>query len=194
MLLEVAVLDVRAGEGARFEQAFRRAEPLIASAAGYQRHELRRCLEVPDRYLLLVSWASLEDHTRGFRGSATYQEWKALLHPFYDPFPSVEHYAPLGSSEPVTVVVRIRAKEGREAEVRRELLALLAPTRAERGCLAYEMHEMPDEPTLFLFHETWASDADLDRHLMETHVQSWIAKADALLAEPMQLSRWRKLG
>lgn len=194
MLLEVAVLDVRAGEGARFEQAFRRAEPLIASAAGYQRHELRRCLEVPDRYLLLVSWASLEDHTRGFRGSAAYQEWKALLHPFYDPFPSVEHYAPLGSSEPVTVVVRIRAKEGREAEVRRELLALLAPTRAERGCLAYDMHEMPDEPTLFLFHETWASDADLDRHLMETHVQSWIAKADALLAEPMQLSRWRKLG
>jgi quinol monooxygenase YgiN len=97
-------------------------------------------------------------------------------------------------AEPVTVVVRIRAKEGREAEVRRELLALLAPTRAERGCLGYDMHEMPDEPTLFLFHETWASDADLDRHLMEEHVQSWIAKADALLAEPMQLSRWRKLG
>jgi quinol monooxygenase YgiN len=97
-------------------------------------------------------------------------------------------------AEAVTVVVRIRAKEGRETEVRRELLALLAPTRAERGCLGYDMHEMPDEPTLFLFHETWASDADLDRHLMEEHVQSWIAKADALLAEPMQLSRWRKLG
>jgi len=96
-------------------------------------------------------------------------------------------------SEPVTVVVRIRAKEGREAEVRRELLALLAPTRAERGCLNYDMHEMPDEPTLFLFHETWACDADLDRHLMEPHVQSWVAKTDALLAEPMQLSRWRKL-
>jgi len=95
MILEVAVLDVRAGEGARFEQAFRRAEPLIASAAGYQRHELRRCLEVPDRYLLLVWWASLEDHTRGFRGSAAYQEWKALLHHFYEPFPVVEHYARL---------------------------------------------------------------------------------------------------
>jgi heme-degrading monooxygenase HmoA len=89
------VLDVRAGEAARFEQAFARAEPLIASAAGYQRHELRRCLEVPERYLLLVWWASLEDHTRGFRGSPAYQEWKALLHHFYDPFPVVEHYAPL---------------------------------------------------------------------------------------------------
>jgi quinol monooxygenase YgiN len=192
MILEVAVLDVRAGEGARFEQAFQRAEPLIKSAAGYQRHELRRCLEAPDRYLLLVSWASLEDHTRGFRGSAAYQEWKALLHHFYEPFPVVEHYAPLVSDDPVSVVVRIRAREGREAEVRRELLELLAPTRAERGCLGYDMHEMPEEPTLFLFHETWASEADLDRHLMEPHVQSWIAKADALLAEPMQLSRWRK--
>jgi quinol monooxygenase YgiN len=97
-------------------------------------------------------------------------------------------------SDPVTVVVRIRAKEGCEGEVRRELLALLAPTRVERGCLSYDMHEMPDEPTLFLFHETWESERDLDRHLMEPHVQSWITKADALLAEPMQLSRWRKIG
>jgi quinol monooxygenase YgiN len=97
-------------------------------------------------------------------------------------------------SELVTVVVRIRAKEGHEVEVRRELLALVAPTRAERGCLNYDLHEMLDEPTLVLFHETWLSDADLDRHLMELHLQSWIAKNDALLVEPMQLSRWRKLG
>ena len=89
------MLDVRPGESVRFEQAFARAEPLIASAAGYQRHELRRCVEVPDRYLLLVWWASLEDHTRRFRGSVAYQEWKALLHHFYEPFPVVEHYAPL---------------------------------------------------------------------------------------------------
>ena len=96
--------------------------------------------------------------------------------------------------EPVTVVVRIRAKSGCEDEVRSELQALLAPTRSERGCLNFDMHEMPDEPTLFLFHETWQSEADLDRHLMEPHVQAWVAKADRLLAEPMQLSRWRKLG
>jgi heme-degrading monooxygenase HmoA len=93
----VAVLDVRAGESGRFAQAFRQAEPLIAAAAGYQRHELRRCVERPDRFLLLVWWASLEDHTHGFRGSPAYQEWKALLHPFYEPFPVVEHYAPLGA-------------------------------------------------------------------------------------------------
>jgi heme-degrading monooxygenase HmoA len=90
------VLDVRAGEFERFEQAFRRAEPLIGASAGYQRHELRRCLEKPGRYLLLVWWDSLEAHTKGFRGSPAYQEWKALLHHFYDPFPVVEHYAALG--------------------------------------------------------------------------------------------------
>jgi quinol monooxygenase YgiN len=96
-------------------------------------------------------------------------------------------------NEPVTVVVRIRAKEGCEAEVRGELLALLGPARAERGCLNYDLHEMPDEPTLFLFHETWVSEADLDRHLMEPYVQGWIEKSGRLLAEPIQLSRWRKL-
>jgi quinol monooxygenase YgiN len=90
--------------------------------------------------------------------------------------------------------VRIRAKEGREAEVRKEVLALLAPTRGERGCLHSDLHEMPDEPTLFLFHEAWQSDTDFERHLMAPHFERWLAQAEGLLAEPMQLSRWRKLG
>ena len=101
-VLEVAVLDVRATQGAAFEQAFAKAQAIIASMPGYQRHELRRCLERADRYLLLVWWDSLAAHTEGFRGSPAYAEWKALLHGFYDPFPSVEHYAPLfeGSCAP----------------------------------------------------------------------------------------------
>ena len=94
-VLEVAVLDVRATQGATFEQAFAKAQAIIASMPGYQRHELRRCVERADRYLLLVWWDTLEAHTEGFRGSAQYQEWKRLLHHFYDPFPVVEHYAPL---------------------------------------------------------------------------------------------------
>jgi heme-degrading monooxygenase HmoA len=92
-VLEVAILDVRAAEGAAFEAAFAKAQRIIASMPGYQRHELRRCLERADRYLLLVWWDTLEAHTVGFRGSPQYQEWKALLHHFYDPFPVVEHYA-----------------------------------------------------------------------------------------------------
>jgi len=94
-ILEVAVLDVRPTRGAAFEQAFAKAQAIIASMPGYQRHELRRCMERADRYLLLVWWDTLEDHTEGFRGSPQYQEWKRLLHHFYDPFPTVEHYAVL---------------------------------------------------------------------------------------------------
>ena len=69
-----------------------RSERIIAASPGYLSHELRRCLEKPSRYLLLVRWRTLEDHTEGFRKSSPYQEWKRLLHHFYDPFPTVEHY------------------------------------------------------------------------------------------------------
>ena len=94
-ILEVAILSVRPGEGAAFEAAFRQAAPIIAASPGYRSHDLRRCLEVADRYVLLVWWRSLEDHTVGFRGSPAYPAWKQLLHPFYEPFPTVEHYVRL---------------------------------------------------------------------------------------------------
>jgi heme-degrading monooxygenase HmoA len=92
MLLEVAILNVRRGQGAAFEAAFLEAQRILSAAPGYRRHELRRCVETPDRYLLLVWWDSLASHTEGFRGSPAYGRWRALLHPFYDPFPEVEHY------------------------------------------------------------------------------------------------------
>jgi heme-degrading monooxygenase HmoA len=94
MILEAARLDVIPGREAEFERAFAQASPLIASTRGYLGHSLRRCLECPSRYLLLVRWNTLEDHTQGFRASPQYQEWKRLLHPFYEPFPTVEHFAP----------------------------------------------------------------------------------------------------
>ena len=93
MILEVAILNVRPGQEAAFEQAFALASPLIAAMHGYIWHELQHCLEVNNRYLLLVQWQTVEDHTIGFRTSSEYQEWKRLLHHFYDPFPTVEHYA-----------------------------------------------------------------------------------------------------
>jgi heme-degrading monooxygenase HmoA len=92
MVLEVAILDVKNGQNAAFEEAFQQAAPLIASIPGYVSHELQKCLEQPQRYILLVQWQTLEAHTIGFRQSAQYQEWKRLLHHFYDPFPTVEHY------------------------------------------------------------------------------------------------------
>jgi heme-degrading monooxygenase HmoA len=92
VILESAHLDVRPGQEDRFEAAFREAMHIIASMPGFVSLELQRCLEVRSRYLLLVRWHTLEDHTVGFRTSSQYQQWKALLHHFYDPFPTVEHY------------------------------------------------------------------------------------------------------
>lgn len=93
MILEVAILNIIPGREADFESAFRQASPIIASMTGYISHQLQHCIEAPNRYLLLVHWETLEAHTVGFRGSERYQEWKRLLHHFYDPFPTVEHYA-----------------------------------------------------------------------------------------------------
>ena len=92
MILESAILNVRPGMSSQFEAAFAQASSIIAANSGYIAHELHRCLETADQYLLLVWWERLEDHTVGFRGSPQYQEWKRLLHHFYDPFPTVEHY------------------------------------------------------------------------------------------------------
>ncbi len=92
MVLELAILDVVPGQVREFEAAFESAERILASMPGYLDHSLKRCIERSSRYLLLVEWERLEDHTEGFRRSAGYQEWKTLLHRFYDPFPEVEHY------------------------------------------------------------------------------------------------------
>jgi len=95
MILEVAILNVKEGETAAFEAAFAQAQTIISRMAGYMAHELQKCIETPNQYILLVRWQSLEDHTIGFRQSPAYQRWKALLHHFYDPFPTVEHYEPV---------------------------------------------------------------------------------------------------
>jgi heme-degrading monooxygenase HmoA len=92
MILESALLDVKPGAEAAFEAAIRQARPLIAATPGFRSIAIRRCLETPNRYLLLVEWEKLEDHTVGFRQSARYEKWRALLHHFYDPFPRVEHF------------------------------------------------------------------------------------------------------
>ena len=95
MILEIAILDVCLGQESDFELAFGKASAIISSMTGYVSHQLRRSLERQNRYLLLVNWEKLEDHTIGFRQSPEYQDWKNLLHHFYDPFPTVEHYEPI---------------------------------------------------------------------------------------------------
>ena len=92
MILEVAFLTVRSGQAEAFERAFGTAQNIISAMPGYVSHQLQRCMEQPDKYLLLVQWHKVEYHTIGFRQSSEYQEWKRLLHHFYDAFPTVEHF------------------------------------------------------------------------------------------------------
>ena len=92
MITEIALLTIRQGQSAAFEEAFAQAQPIIEAARGYIQHELQQCLEHDNKYLLTVRWQTIEDHTTGFIQSEGYKEWKKLLHHFYDPFPVVEHY------------------------------------------------------------------------------------------------------
>ncbi len=95
MITEVALIEIKAGQNAEFEQVFPRAEQVISQAEGYLSHTLQRCIETENRYLLLVQWTSVEAHTTGFRQSDSFKEWRAIIGPFFDKPPFVEHYTNL---------------------------------------------------------------------------------------------------
>jgi heme-degrading monooxygenase HmoA len=92
VILEHAILDVDPAERDEYEAVLKQALPFITATPGFIKLEVRPCLEKSGRYLLLVQWRELEDHTVGFRNSDRYQTWKDMLHRFYSPFPVVEHY------------------------------------------------------------------------------------------------------
>lgn len=96
MIKQVNLLDIVTGMEAEFEQAFGIAEKLLARADGYEGHSLSRCVESPSRYLLLINWRALEDHTVTFRTAPDHLEWKRLLDPFYAVRPQSTHFASLG--------------------------------------------------------------------------------------------------
>ena len=92
MIVEHALLHVIPHRTDEFEAAFADATSIISSMPGFVNLTLSRGIEQPDVSLLLVEWERLEDHTEGFRKSDRYQEWKTLLHHFYEPFPVVSHF------------------------------------------------------------------------------------------------------
>ncbi|MCX8474393.1 MAG: antibiotic biosynthesis monooxygenase [Sphingomonas sp.] len=92
MIVEHALLHVRAGEGQAFEAAMRAARPLIAASPGFVAIEVRPAAERADRYLLRVVWTDIAAHRDGFRMSEHYQDWRRLLHGFYEPMPVVEYF------------------------------------------------------------------------------------------------------
>ena len=87
------------------------------------------------------------------------------------------------------VIARIVAIPGREEAVRDALLALVEPTRAEAGCITYDLHCDRSDPALFYFYEAWESEAHLDAHLASEHLARFGAMADELVAEPVAIHR-----
>jgi quinol monooxygenase YgiN len=96
-------------------------------------------------------------------------------------------------SEPLTLVARLRAKTGQEAGLRHELQGLVSPTRAEAGCLRYDLHESKTEPGWFLLYEMWKSEADLDTHFQTPYLKAFFQMAQELTYGPSEVTKWKKL-
>jgi quinol monooxygenase YgiN len=93
----------------------------------------------------------------------------------------------------VTVLARFQAKKGMEERVREEIMALVAPTRSEPGCINYDLHQSFEEEGLFVLYENWVSKEALDQHLEMPHLVAFKEKAPSLLAEPLDISLWRMI-
>ena len=94
----------------------------------------------------------------------------------------------------VTVVATFQARPGKEAELRAALLGLIAPTRKEAGCLNYDLHQAPDDPAKFLFHENWTTKAALDAHMQTPHLKALIPRADELCTAFPDIKIWERIG
>ncbi len=91
MILEIAQIAVKPGMESEFEKGVTAAKPLFLRAKGCISMELRRSIEIPSRYRLLVGWETLENHTVDFRGSEDFQSWRGLVSHCFDDIPEVEH-------------------------------------------------------------------------------------------------------
>jgi len=98
------------------------------------------------------------------------------------------------NSKSLTVVAHIKAKAGKEALVKQELISLVAPSRKDAGCINYDLHQALDNPALFVFHENWTSKAHLDQHLQKPELQAALARVGQMVAEPPQITLWEKIG
>lgn len=95
--------------------------------------------------------------------------------------------------EKLTVLAEMRARTGKESQLRSALLDLVGPTHAEEGCLDYDLHESLDEKGLFWFYENWTSAEALEKHLGSAHLQALPAKLEGLLDGPVRIIRCRRL-
>jgi len=93
----------------------------------------------------------------------------------------------------VTVIAHVCAKPGQESRVRQVLEGLLAPTRAEAGCINYDLHQSQVDPALFVFHENWKSEAHLEAHGRSAHIQSFRNLGAEILAAPVEITKWKAI-
>ena len=99
MILEVADIRITPGRQAEFDAAIRRGvETVIAKAKGFRGYKVNKGVESPERYLLMIFWDTLEDHTVGFRESPDFAQWRAIVGPFFAGAPAVEHFTLLAKS------------------------------------------------------------------------------------------------
>jgi len=99
MILELADIRIQPGKQAQFDEAIARGiGQTIAKAKGYLGHKVQKGIEAPERYLLMVHWATLENHTVDFRESPAFTEWRSIVGPFFASPPQVEHFALLSES------------------------------------------------------------------------------------------------
>ena len=92
MILELATIDIKKDSNTEFEQALEKAQLVISQSKGYHSHQFQKCIEQDNRYVLLIRWQTLEDHTVGFRESDLFREWRGLIGPFFENPPMVQHY------------------------------------------------------------------------------------------------------
>jgi quinol monooxygenase YgiN len=93
-------------------------------------------------------------------------------------------------NEPLTIIARVRAKPGQEARLLQEMKGLLAPTRAEAGCLSYDLHQSQSDPALFALYENWASQAALDAHFQTPYLQAMFKLVPELVEGPLDITKW----
>jgi heme-degrading monooxygenase HmoA len=100
MILEVADIRIAPGQQAAFDEAVQRGlRTVFHRAKGFQGWKVNKCIESPERYVLMLFWDTLEDHTVAFRGGPLFVEWRAIVGPFFASPPVVEHFTLLGKSE-----------------------------------------------------------------------------------------------
>ena len=96
-------------------------------------------------------------------------------------------------TNPIIMTVGFQARPGKEAELRKALTEVLTPTRQEDGCLFYDLHVAADDPSKFLFHESWASNAHHEAHDRTPHIQRLRARIKEL-SLPAAKTWWEKIG